>query len=244
MEVAGIPISPFDPCAYISAEAIAAPIATHIPYSVHGTYLVINGPSWFYRSCRTQMHLRLAPAGTPPAQCTESSVSAGVHARLCRLIANTQAMRLFRASPQPAPLPAALSNPHGGRQGDSVSCSVCDEWYAGYTLLSPFTFAKEPHHQPQFLLCRTDALCQPRARRLTPCRRHSAKCGVPTRYVTLAPNRLHPGSASSPSSHQWVMGQTVYRIGYCVLFLADDGFAPAAVRGVTGRPIRVTLHGC
>ena len=124
MEVAGISIYPFDPGACISAEASAAPITTHIPYSVQmyivQTYIVvINGPAFLVLSVLQDADApSLGPAGTPPAQCTERSVSVGVHARLCRLIANTQAMRLFRAIPQPAPLPAALSHPHGGQQGD------------------------------------------------------------------------------------------------------------------------------
>ena len=66
MEIAGILISLFDPGAYISAEASAAPIATHIPYSLQRTYLVITGPSWFLSVVQDADAPSLGPCRNPP----------------------------------------------------------------------------------------------------------------------------------------------------------------------------------
>ena len=143
-------------------------------------------------------------------------------------------MRLNGATPQPAPCYRRPLHPHGGPAG-RLSLVLCLRRMVCGTRAA-LTFHICEGAAPPTLVSVVTHRC-PVPTSGAPSHTVSAalrqmRC---PNSVTLAPNRLYPGSASSLSSHQWVMAQSVCRIGYCVLFLADDGFAPAAVRGVTGR---------
>lgn len=184
------------------------------------------------------MHLRLTPAGNPPPTAARRSVSCRQLARATfdrpRKAAPARhqhprhpAMRLL--TPQPAPPFQPPSPSTWGPAGRSslVFCLRRIVYGIQNTRCSHLSHSRQNRNTKpgpsQFLLRRTDDLCQLRAHRLTiSAAPRQMRC---PNLVTLGPNILHPGSASSSPSHQWVMAQRCAEqvTVQSMLFLADDG---------------------